>query len=271
MMNRSERQSFLGEDSDTILSALRVAIVGLGGGGSHIVQQLAHIGVGHFLIMDHDQIEASNLNRLVGGTAADVRRSEWKAAIAARVIRRVNPRAKTIAECTRWEERAELLRSCDIIFGCIDSFSGRAELETVARRYLIPYIDIGMDVHEQGARFSITGQVALSMPGYACLRCMNIIRPELLAEEARKYGASGGKPQVVWPNGVLASLAVGVMMQLVTPWHDEHQPVHLLEYDGNVPEIHPASSTGFLTAVDCSHYGSAADLGNPWYGRLVHR
>jgi len=267
MTNRSERQSFLGEDSDTILSALRVAIVGLGGGGSQVVQQLAHIGIGHFLIMDHDRIEESNLNRLVGGTAADVRRSEWKATIATRVIRRVNPRSKIIVERTRWQENAELLRSCDIIFGCIDSFSGRAELETVARRYLIPYIDIGMDVHEQGTRFSISGQVALSMPGYACLKCMNIIRPELLAEEARKYGASGGKPQVVWPNGVLASLAVGVMMQLVTPWHDAHKPVYLLEYDGNVPEVRPASSTGFLTGIDCPHFSRPGDLGDPWYGR----
>jgi len=267
MNNRFERQSFLGEDSNTILADLRVAIVGLGGGGSHIVQQLAHIGVGHFLLVDDDRVEESNLNRLVGATAADVRRSAWKTTIAARVIRRVHPSAKVVVERARWQENAELLRSCDVIFGCIDSFAGRAELETIARRYLIPYIDIGMDVHERGKRFSISGQVVLSMPGKACLRCMNIVRPDLLVAEARKYGASGGKPQVVWPNGVLASMAVGVMMQLVTPWHDDHKLLYLLEYDGNIPEVHPASSTGFLATLDCPHYSRPIDLGDPWYGR----
>lgn len=59
-----ERQNFLGIDSDAILARTRVAIIGLGGGGSHVVQQLAHIGIGHFVIVDDDEISDSNLNRL---------------------------------------------------------------------------------------------------------------------------------------------------------------------------------------------------------------
>jgi ThiF family len=49
-----------------------VGLAGLGGGGSHIVQQLAHIGFQRFVVYDGDVVEESNLNRLVGATSIDV-------------------------------------------------------------------------------------------------------------------------------------------------------------------------------------------------------
>ena len=117
MNARSLRQDFLGKASDEILNGLRVAIVGLGGGGSHIAQQLAHIGVRQFVLFDPDQIEESNLNRLVGGTVADVRNKEWKVQISSRIIRAVKPEAKVIAVKTQWQARADLLRDSDVLFG----------------------------------------------------------------------------------------------------------------------------------------------------------
>jgi tRNA A37 threonylcarbamoyladenosine dehydratase len=63
-------QSFLGRDSDAVLAGVTAGIVGLSGGGSHVVQQLAHVGIGGFVPVDHDIIEHKNLNRLVGGTMA---------------------------------------------------------------------------------------------------------------------------------------------------------------------------------------------------------
>lgn len=269
MSERSKRQSFLGHNSDSIFAELKVAVVGLGGGGSHIVQQLAHIGVGHYVLFDHDKIEDSNLNRLVGGTNADVQKKVWKVSIGTRVIRGVESRAKVVAKSQQWQEQANLMRDCDIIFGCVDSFQARYDLERVARRYLIPYIDIGMDVHEDHGRYSITGQAALSMPGRACLKCMNILRPDRLAAEAAQYGAAGDRPQVVWPNGVLASMAVGIMVQLVTPWHDNHQSTLLLEYDGNVPEVKPSTTLEFLRKKQCLHYAAPGDIGDPWFTALT--
>lgn len=47
------RQSFLGPDADEILANARVTIVGLGGGGSHIAQQLAHLSVRHIRLIDN--------------------------------------------------------------------------------------------------------------------------------------------------------------------------------------------------------------------------
>ncbi len=265
MSDRTSRQNFLGAASDVILRGLTFGIVGLGGGGSHIAQQLAHLGVGAFVLLDPDRIEHSNLNRLVGGTEADVRSSRSKVAIASRTIKRVNSAAKVTAKCNRWQECAEPLRASDIIFGCVDSFAARDELERFARRFLIPYIDIGMDVHEAPDGSHITGQVALSMPDGPCLHCMNVLRPDLLAREAGHYGRAGSRPQVVWANGALASMAVGVAGALITPWSNNLPVPILLEYDGNLPSVALASSTGFLAGVRCEHFSRSADIGDPWF------
>lgn len=54
-----------------------------------------------------------------------------------------------------------------------------------------------------------------------------------MTQEANKYGAAGARPQVVWSNGVLASTAVGLIAQLLTPWFKETPEFVYLEYDGN--------------------------------------
>jgi hypothetical protein len=105
-------------------------------------------------------------------------------------------------------------------------FPSAIRIEQFSRRFLVPYIDIGMDVHEAGNRFVIGGQVALSTPGEHCLWCMGILDTKSIADEARRYGAAGGRPQVVWPNGVLASIAVGLFAQLLAGLHDDiEQPL----------------------------------------------
>jgi molybdopterin/thiamine biosynthesis adenylyltransferase len=264
MTHQLDRQSFLGEDSGRIIADLCVGIVGLGGGGSHIAQQLAHVGVQHFVLIDPDIIDSSNLNRLIGGTVSDVLRKRWKTAIAARQIKRINPRTRVLEIRDKWQFRARDFRHCDVLFGAVDSFTEREQLEKAARRYIIPYIDIGMDVFSIGSQYAISGQVALSMPGQSCLRCMGVIREDTLANEANNYGGAGSMPQVVWPNGVLASLAVGIAIQLVTPWHSAHSTATLLEYDGNLQEIKNSESMAYVP-IHCPHFDSINLNGDPWY------
>src|SRR5262249_10800834 len=55
-----------GEAGQRALASMTVAIIGLGGTGSVTAQQLAHLGVRRFVLIDPDRIEASNLNRVVG-------------------------------------------------------------------------------------------------------------------------------------------------------------------------------------------------------------
>jgi molybdopterin-synthase adenylyltransferase len=265
MNERFSRQSFLGKASDEIFANFRACIIGLGGGGSHIAQQLAHIGVGRFLIYDADRVEDSNLNRLVGAVAKDVVGKTLKTTVAHRLIEDVNPSARIVSIPKQWQEDALPIRSCDIVFGCVDSYSAREQIERTCRRYLTPYIDIGMDVTGSATGHVISGQVILSMPGELCMRCLGFINDDLLAEEAAQYGAAGTRPQVIWPNGVLASIAVGTFVQLVTPWHSDHHPVIYLEYDGNTQTVLPSNRLKYVVGKRCQHFSTPTDLGDPFW------
>jgi len=134
------------------------------------------------------------------------------------------------------------------------SFGETADLENFARRFQIPYIDIGMEVFDDDTHYSIVGQAARSIPGEPCLWCMRILTQESLAEEAQKYGAAGGQPQVVWPNGVLASTAVGLFIEMVTPWHQGGRPAACQEYDGNRHSLESSNILNHLVDGECPHF-----------------
>jgi len=264
-MKRLDRQSFLGRDSDHVLDAATVGLVGLGGGGSHHAQQLAHVGIGGFVLVDPDTIGLTNTNRSVGGTLADVEAELPKVDIAARVIRGINPGARIKTLESDWRLVLDELKDCDVILGAVDSFTGRDELEKFARRFLIPYVDVGMDVLElPDGQFLISGQVIMSMPGGPCLRCCHFITDERVQREAERYGAAGGRPQVVWPNGLLASTAVGIVLELLTPWHRSRSGFVYMEYDGNRRTVSVSHWMKDLEHRQCPHY-PPVETGEPGF------
>lgn len=263
-MSWLDRQSFLGPHSEDVLAKTTIGIVGLGGGGSHVVQQLAHVGIGTFVLIDPDSIEDTNLNRLAGGTSADVEAKTDKVAIARRLIKGVRPGAKVQVVKGDWQTASEHLKLCDVVVGSLDSVRAKDELDAFCRRFLIPYIDQGMDVHGDAGRYLIAGQVVLSCPGRPCLRCFGVVTDEALTREGRNYGEAGGKPQVVWPNGVLASTAVGLVMQLITPWFEAPTESAYLEYDGNRGTIAPSHRMKLLAGRNCVHY-PADERGDPLF------
>jgi hypothetical protein len=258
---RFSRQSFLGPDSEERIARCTVGVPGLGGGGSHIIQQLAHIGFQRFVIYDSDVVEESNLNRLVGATSIDVPAETPKLHIAKKMILGLQPHADVRGFSGRWQDNPEPLRECQIVFGCVDSYQGRHELEVACRRYLMHYIDIGMDVHGQDPPV-IGGQVILSSPGGLCMRCMGFLTDAKLTEEAARYGKAGARPQVVWPNGVLAATAVGVGVDIVTNWTRRALPYAYLVYDGNKGTIKESVTLRNLNVPACPHF-SEVDVGDP--------
>jgi hypothetical protein len=264
-MSRFDRQNFLGADSEAKLERATLGLVGLGGGGSHVAQQIGHVGVGGHVLVDPQTIDETNTNRLVGGTLADMAPETSKVAIAERVIRGLHANPRIVSVLDTWHNATDELKRCDIIVGAVDSFVEREQLERFARQNLIPYIDIGMDVHEMGqGAFLIGGQVFLSMPGRPCLWCCGVVTEERLAEEARRYGAAGGRPQVVWPNGVLASTAVGLAVQLLTPWFHPTPEFVYLDYDGNRGTITPNVRMELLRNKVCPHH-PLIETGDPLF------
>src|SRR5208337_745022 len=83
---RFSRQTFLGEAGQDAIERCRVGLVGLGGGGSHIVQQLAHVGFLNYVLYDGDFTDESNLNRQVIARKADVAAKTLKIETARRRI-----------------------------------------------------------------------------------------------------------------------------------------------------------------------------------------
>ena len=252
---RFSRQSFLGAESQAQIEQSTIGVIGLGGGGSHIVQQLAHVGFLHYVICDPDEVEDSNLNRLVGATDNDVQLATPKIDVARRLILGVRPGASVQTYRARWQEHTEALQECDILFGCIDGFDERRQLEAVTRRNWIPYIDIGMDVHRSGTEAPrMSGQVILSMPGYPCMQCLGFLNEVALREEAAAYGQAGHRPQVVWPNGVLASTAVGIAMDLLTDWTQSLRQVVYMPYFGNDGALTRHIRLDYVHERCCPHY-----------------
>jgi molybdopterin-synthase adenylyltransferase len=252
------RQSFLGDDSAIILASVKVGVIGLCGGGSHVVQQLAHMGVLNFVIADPQTIDDSNLNRCVGATAQDVKDCAFKTDIAGRTIKNINPDAEIVRVRDNWQSHQISLRDCAVIFGCVDSIIEREQIDRFCRRFLIHYIDIGMDVVRLGNSHRIVGQVAVSSPGCPCLRCMAIISEDHLRDEANHYGDAGPR------HGLLASTAISLFVQLVTPWHPNSTETAYCEYNGNDNILSPSPRTEYVRASPCMHFRNQ-DLGDPFF------
>jgi hypothetical protein len=90
---------------------------------------------------------------------------------------------------------------------------------------------------------------------------MGVITEAALATEGRRYGAAGPRPQVVWANGILASAAVGLSVDLLTDWTGELRHAVYLEYHGNKGTVHPAKRLEHAPAT-CDHY-RLTDVGDP--------
>jgi hypothetical protein len=265
--NQYDRQSFLGENSQEIIENTVVGVIGTGGGGSHICQQLAHVGFRNFVVFDPDIIETTNLNRLVGGSPEDVADKRLKVDIAERTIKKIQPLAAVQKFASRWQDNPSAFRSCDLIFGCLDGYAARQEIEASARRYLIPLIDIGMDVYKSDdGKYSISGQIILSLPEQPCMTCLGFLNDDKLAREAALYGDAGTNPQVIWSNGVLASTAVGVAVELLTNWIGAKMPPLYLTYDGNRGIVQPHPAMKFLNNI-CPHF-PAENVGDPVFKTL---
>lgn len=253
-INLYDRQSFLGPLSQFFFQHIKIGIIGYGGGGSHFGQQLAHLGCKQIVVFDDDIIEDTNHNRLVGAWHSDIHKNTPKATIAKRSIRKIFPGANINIKKYIWQNQPDELLDCDIVLTAVDTYIGRHDLEAACRRYLIPMIDIGMDVylHKKDPPH-MSGQVILSMPGMPCMHCFGFLNNEKLKIEAAKYGDTGGRPQVIWPNGTLASSAIGILVDLLTGWTKQTDRIVYLSYNGNTQLISKHIRVEFAGST-CCHY-----------------
>jgi hypothetical protein len=209
------------------LRRARVAVVGAGGGGRHVIQQLAYLGVGEILVIDPDVYEESGRPRIVLAIQSDLGKPKVK--IFERFVRKIGlgTRIQSIRAAIPDADAVRAVWECDVIVGCVDTLFSRSDLQEIASRYLIPYVDIGAtvrdvpDAESSDPRVQVAGNVFTFVPGSFCLWCCNFLSRQKIESEqngpTRTYFEKNKQEaQVVSFNGVLASQAVSEVLQLLT-------------------------------------------------------
>lgn len=98
------------------------------------------------------------------------------------------------------------------------------------------------------------------------MRCLGFLTDERLNREENRYSDAGHNPQVVWTNGILASLAVGAIIKLLTPWYPTKDQYTWLELEGNAQIVTPSRQPTYMRQLDyCPHYGGKDALGDPFF------
>jgi molybdopterin/thiamine biosynthesis adenylyltransferase len=242
LRRRLDRQSVAIPGSDALLADAVVAVIGLSGGGSHVIQQLAHLGIGTLIVVDDQIVEETNLGRLVGATEADIDACTPKVDLSERVAAGIDSSIRLIKVPHRFPSSQAIaeLKEADIIVSALDTFRARDAVNRFCRRHLIPQVDIGMTIRTRDERLTLAqGQVIVSVPGISsCLRCW-FTDEKTLAEEERQRPAgydrdpdAPGDPQVVSMNGVLASEACNCVLDLLTGCSRGARGAKIWRYDG---------------------------------------
>ena len=202
--SRYDRQVRLfGDSGQDIIGKAKVAIIGLGGAGSLLSEYLGRLGVGHFVLIDSDRVETTNLCRLVGAKHWDdgswffgaggfpwlqKRIARRKVSIAKRNIRRANRNAcvKKIAKDFFASGVAEDLKDCDYMFLAADTMRARLLFNAIVHQYLIPGSQAGVKILSRPEDGEILGVHAIARPVYpesGCFYCNQLINGSRLTEE----------------------------------------------------------------------------------------
>jgi hypothetical protein len=266
-----------------ILAQSKAAIVGQSGGGTHVAQQLLEFGLGEIVGIDDDYVDEGNRFAGVGIGEKDVQKHRSKVDVVRRNLARIVPGVKytRIRERLPEKKALEAIKRADVVVGCVNNLHARADIQEVALRYLIPYIDIGLTVEpEDDTREefpsiqTISGNIFTFTPGGPCLWCMGFLTDAKLASETE----GRGRPYLVTPdnvdafvlsfNGVLASQAVTEVLQLLTGFAPEEALSIYKKYDGFTGKLSPWIVKKNLGCPRCKSVLGAGDpiwksLGTP--------
>jgi len=154
------------EGQEKLLGA-RVLIAGLGGLGSPIAMYLAATGVGHLVLVDHDRVEVSNLQRQIVHTQATIGAAKVESAAA--TIRALNPdtRVEPVAARLEGDRLAALVARVDVVVDGTDNFATRYAINDACFAAGVPLVS--------GAAIRMEGQVAVFDPRRSdspCYRCL---------------------------------------------------------------------------------------------------
>ena len=190
LLLRYSRQILLPEidlEGQERLQASSVLLIGLGGLGSPIAMYLAAAGVGRLVLVDHDRVELSNLQRQIVHGTADLQRSKVESARDRLLALNPNTTIETVGARLEQTDFDRLLPGVDAVVDATDNFDTRFAINHACVRHRKPLIS--------GAAIRFEAQVTVFHPGSEdspCYRCL--------------YANDAGVAETCAQNGVVAPL-----------------------------------------------------------------
>ena len=183
MLNEFSRTELLiGKEALNQLNQAKVAIFGIGGVGSFVLEGLARAGVGHFVLVDDDKVCKTNINRQLLATTKTIGRP--KVEVAQERILEINPKAEVeiYQEFFLPETEGILDESISYIVDAIDTVTAKIELVMRANALNIPIISsMGTGNKLDPTRFEVTDIYKTSICPLA-----KVMRKELRARGIKK-------------------------------------------------------------------------------------
>ncbi|MCZ7547627.1 MAG: ThiF family adenylyltransferase [Anaerolineales bacterium] len=240
-----------GESGQVAISHAKVGIIGVGGTGSPVAEQLTRLGVSDFVLIDPDKFSPTNLSRVYGTYYRSAKKSksfsEYKVNLIASNLKKINPDAqiRAVSKNVVLTKVASCLLDRDILFLCTDEHWGRSIVNQIVYQYLIPAINLGVRITSEGGVIShAVGAVDVLRPDKPCLWCKQFLRSERIAaeslplEERRKLLQEGyvedvdsKTPAVISFTSSVASSAVSQFIHLFTNFMGDAGEISRLNYD----------------------------------------
>ena len=141
MSNQFSRTELLiGKEGIERLKKSKVAVFGIGGVGSYVVEALVRAGIENFILVDNDEVDITNINRQIIATHKTI--GIPKVEVAKQRILEINPKAKVeIHQEFFMPESKEILdNTVDYVVDSIDTITAKIELVIRAKKLDIPII-----------------------------------------------------------------------------------------------------------------------------------
>lgn len=199
----SRTELIIGKEKLEVLKKAKVAVFGIGGVGSYVIEGLARIGIGNFILVDKDEVSISNINRQIIATHATVGKD--KVEVAKARILEINPNAKVeiYKEFFMPETSGILDESIDYIVDAIDTVTAKIELIVRANKLNIPIIScMGTGNKMDPTKFEIADIYKTSVCPLA-----KVMRKELKGRGIKKLKVLYSKEEAIKTEGNIGSLS----------------------------------------------------------------
>lgn len=210
----------LGVEGQDKLLASHALVIGAGGLGSPVALYLGSAGVGQITVVDHDEVDATNLQRQIAHTLARV--GLPKAESIRTAIAQINPDPQVHAITRRADAQllAQLVPQADVVIDCCDNFETRQAVNLACVQHRKPLVS--------GAAIRMDGQIAVydsTRPQAPCYAC--VFPPDITPEETRCATMGVFAPLV----GIIGTMQAAEALKLLSGM-PSHLAGRLLMLDG---------------------------------------